>query len=848
MKLIKRPMWKISTKLETMPASMNGKKGHFKNDLSQETKRELCAERIGAILLPLTFFPFRVRQLNKVIGRRLSSVGKDVSKLRYNALNNTTTRNMSSTTDEKDHQDPSHANDPKELEGVRRDKVEKKGQDKPKDFKARSSLFLSKVNEPYFIDNTMLIKKIHELYEDKANLICGPRRWGKSHNLDMIYDYHSIYQDIPSREVDTSLNPNKAIFERLSIGKDTEFFNQHFGRYPVIYLDFRIAEGRSIEKCEEKLGTEAFRAINRFDYLLNDPNLSKKFKALLNKAEDDIQKSPASDLLNLCTYLFDYYGKKCMILIDEFDLPITNIIQNSNNEKDKEEIVDIYRNFFSKLLKGNKFSGLEILTSILRMETSGLLTGFNNVAEYKLINGEFVDFYGFTEENMKNLLERPFISGYKLDQRFKEEYNGYLIRAKFSSQKSEGQKYVNIYNVYSVVEACRAIYRFHSMGQEKLLDEDMEEIFQTYWFATTDIDYVIRIFKPFTLYVLLQKLLSDKPIYCDLEYTSSALLKMNRLMKVYEMLLHNKGFTQNIDNRGTTDMILALLVSIGYLTFEEVRIVPMGNITEEMQKDNTIIPTLDTKESTTFRIRIPNMEIRKGLEMVNKILTSDVYETDATYIPIAKQIMTELFSTKETEIDKKIKDVSVIVLNILGSKSKVKSSNLETAGVGVTFNERTVHQFFELIAPSNKYYFIGSEVNMGRIRPDLVFVSKEDKRTIIIELKIGKDRVEEAYSQTEKYCSVVKQYFKDSEEVLRIGVNYQCIPPSSNNNETIQDNIQYMFSLHKYKEVKQQREEGDKVVEETMYELESPDVKPNIIAITYQEACEDRTIKALNKS
>ena len=74
----------------------------------------------------------------------------------------------------------------------------------------------------------------------------------------------------------------------------------------------------------------------------------------------------------------------------------------------------MYSNFFEILLKGNKSAGLKILTGILRTETSNLYNGFDNIAEYKLMKGEFVDFYGFNEKKMNELLSRPFIREYNL--------------------------------------------------------------------------------------------------------------------------------------------------------------------------------------------------------------------------------------------------------------------------------------------------------------------------------------------------------------------------------------------------------------------------------------------------
>ena len=78
-----------------------------------------------------------------------------------------------------------------------------------------------------------------------------------------------------------------------------------------------------------------------------------------------------------------------------------------------------------------------------------------------------------------------------------------MIDATYSTENNKDKQYVNIYNVLSVIKACQAVYEFHCMGKQKLSNNDMEEIFQKYWFDTKAITYVVRIFKPFIFYVLL---------------------------------------------------------------------------------------------------------------------------------------------------------------------------------------------------------------------------------------------------------------------------------------------------------------------------------------------------------
>ena len=338
MKLVKLPIWKKVSKTQMMPASNIVNKEDIKHYSLQEARKDLCTEKAGAILCSLTFLSFNMHQLNKVVRRSLSNKVKDLSKLEDEGLNKDVEKNSSLQTCNDDNQGDTQVTNSEDLQKLNIDQLVSKAYETSIISGKRNSLFEFSVKEPYFVDKTMLIKEIALLRKVDCNLICGPRRWGKSQNLDMIYDYYGICQDIASPKIDISINPKKSLFDNTRIASETEFFNQHFGRYPVVYLDLNRVGATSLKEGKKLLEYESFKVIKKYKYLLDDPKLPTKFKDLLTLKEAEFQDKPANYLHFLCNCLKEYYGKECIILIDEFDFPITNMLQSSNNREDKKGI------------------------------------------------------------------------------------------------------------------------------------------------------------------------------------------------------------------------------------------------------------------------------------------------------------------------------------------------------------------------------------------------------------------------------------------------------------------------------------------------------------------------------
>ena len=835
MNIIKKPIWKFSTKAETISVSMTAKNKHFQKYLLQETTRGLSAERVGAILFPLASLPFKVHQLNKVVGRGLSKKIKDASNLNYNLPDSNAIGNLSSRTGVTDNQDPPPATNPGDLADLNPGTLKGKGQYCSDIGEEQGSLFRNAVKKPYFVDNTMLIKYMDILDASNCNIICAPKGSGKSFNLDMINDYYGIHQSTPSRRIDVALNPNKALFENTLISKETELFNKHFGRSPVIYLKFKRAEGSSVKECEERLGDEAFAAISRYKYLLGDPNLFQWFRDLLNITKADVRRMPDIHLYKLCRNLTQYYGEVCMILIDDFDLPIRSMIQNSRNNKEKKAVMRNYGEFFSRLLKGNHYAKLKLLTGISRMDNSDISSSWSNITEHKVTTGCFDEFYGFDETKMHNLLSRDFIKDYGLEDKFKEEYNGYKVPTRCPTQ-NKGKGHIDIYNARSVVGACQAVYEYYLMGKKALNAGELDEVFKRYWFDSPATHYATSIFKPLSFHIILQKLLNNKPVYCDLGALYDNFTISETLIRIYDFVYRGTTSAQTYGVYKSEDIILSFLVSAGYLTFERVKVVPISGEERETTECEIIAPHFVNKEKRTHRISIPNNEVRKSLEKVNEVIISEIYKSSALYIDSAIQPMNMLLNETETTIEPYIREVLTTLRNYMGNRHKVLSTKLETSHDSFFFNEKTLLHFFESIVPNEKAFFQQRHDSFYSSGSGLVLLSNTNKRAIILELDIKRDNVEIAYKKTERYCCEAKKGFKDLDEVLRIGINCYCPPPGPNNNGTKKDKIQYMYSLHRYKQAQPDRTGEEPTEQGTKYEVGDAVVKPVKKEITHQEA------------
>ena len=258
----------------------------------------------------------------------------------------------------------------------------------------------------YYFDKT---KFIEEIIKDgsEVKLFARPRRFGKTLNMSML----KYFFDIENKE------ENKEIFKNLYIEK-TEAFKEQ-GQYPVIFLSLKDLKALTWEQMEKAIKSTISRLFSEYKYLLNDldkfDTLTFENILLKNTELEDLKEA----LKFLTRILYEKYNKKVVVLIDEYDSPLVSAYINGYYEKAK----DFFKTFYSSVLKDNSYLQMGVLTGIIRVIKAGIFSDLNNLKVYSILEKEYSDFYGFTQEEVEKALKN-FNIEYELPE-VKAWYDGY---------------------------------------------------------------------------------------------------------------------------------------------------------------------------------------------------------------------------------------------------------------------------------------------------------------------------------------------------------------------------------------------------------------------------------------
>ena len=259
----------------------------------------------------------------------------------------------------------------------------------------------------YYFDKTKFIENILE-ERSKVKLFTRPRRFGKTLNLSML----KYFFDVENRE------ENKKLFEGLNISK-SEYFEKQ-GAFPVISISFKNYNKNDWESGFKSIKSTISDIYAKFEYLMEHLNKRdlKKFEDIwLEKDEGDWERS----LLNLTKYVFDYYGKKVIILIDEYDQPIIN----SYIKGYSSEPIDFFKSIYGSVLKDNEYLEMSVITGILRVAKENIFSGLNNLEVHTILDSEFTEYFGIMEDEVEEAL-KDFNLEYELED-VQKWYNGYLF-------------------------------------------------------------------------------------------------------------------------------------------------------------------------------------------------------------------------------------------------------------------------------------------------------------------------------------------------------------------------------------------------------------------------------------
>ena len=264
----------------------------------------------------------------------------------------------------------------------------------------------------YYVDKTSLIEQLFSNWGE-VNLFTRPRRFGKTLNMSMLKYFFEIGTD-------------RSLFDGLHICANEKICSEHMGKYPVIFLSLKNAEGLNFDTAKYQMVELIAREAERFPFLAKDTNLSdrdrEKYRVLTAFADGHYQMSDDvlyGSLQTLSELLYKHFSQKTVILIDEYDVPLDKAFQHGYYR----EMVALIRALFGRALKTNEALAFAVLTGCLRVSKESIFTGLNNFKILSITDSRFDEQFGFTDKEVQKLL-----ADYHLEARFsetKEWYDGY---------------------------------------------------------------------------------------------------------------------------------------------------------------------------------------------------------------------------------------------------------------------------------------------------------------------------------------------------------------------------------------------------------------------------------------
>lgn len=355
----------------------------------------------------------------------------------------------------------------------------------------------------YYIDKTGLIRDLLNSW-GKVNLFTRPRRFGKTLNMSMLKNFLEIGAD-------------KALFDGLAIAEETELCETYMGKFPVVFLSLKSVEGLTFEDAYEMLRRILRAEMLRLSFLEESDRISEKEKYSFRRFldEQDTREDVQDSLKMLSGLLYGYYGRKVILLIDEYDVPLDKAFQHGYYR----EMTALIRSLFSQALKTNDALYFAVLTGCLRVSKESIFTGLNNFKVLSVADSRYDEHFGFTDAEVKQLLQDYCLEGHLKET--KEWYDGYRF----------GQ--IDVYCPWDVINHV-----------DRLRSEPDAEP-QAYWINTSSNDLVKRFVDR-----------ADKTTQNEIErlIAGEVIEKAVRLELTYE----------EIDN--SMDNLWSVLFTTGYLT------------------------------------------------------------------------------------------------------------------------------------------------------------------------------------------------------------------------------------------------------------------------------------------
>jgi hypothetical protein len=466
----------------------------------------------------------------------------------------------------------------------------------------------------YYVDKTGLIKELLENW-GKVTLFTRPRRFGKSLNMSMLKSFFEP-------------GGRKEIFEELTISKETSLCEEYMGKFPVISISLKGIDADSFDTARELAVQVINREARRFQYLLDSECLTaydkEAYTALL---QADMREAVLYGSLRVLSELLEkHHGQKAVLLIDEYDVPLSKAFDQGYYD----QMIILIRNLFMQALKTNDNLEFAVMTGCMRISKESIFTGLNNLRVLSVADVEFDEYFGFTDSEVKELLEYYNLS--PSYEAVKEWYDGY----QFGN--------VGIYCPWDVICHCSKI----------CVDSSAKP--QNYWSNTSSNDAVKK---------FIQR--------ADIGTTKNEIEKLvagGVVQKEIHQELTYKDMYSSIDN------IWSVLLTTGYLTQRE---------RPERKKFYLAIPNMEIREIFTEQIMDFFKEsIKKNGDAVSAfcdaLQNGDAGGAERGF----SEYLRKTISIRDTFVKKSMKEnfYHGILLGILGYKDNWIVSSNEESGDG----------------------------------------------------------------------------------------------------------------------------------------------------------------------
>lgn len=473
-------------------------------------------------------------------------------------------------------------------------------------------------NQYYYVDKTGMISELLRS-GGKVTLFTRPRRFGKSLNMSMLKNFFSLQGD-------------KRIFNELQISRDKQVCEEYMGKFPVISISLKSVDGFAYRNAYEMLCATIGNEAMKFQYLMDSTKLTDREKeqyGLLIKGGDRIpfemdEVTLTGSLKTLSLLLEKHHGKQTVLLIDEYDVPLSKASEHGYYK----EMAMLIRKLFEQVLKTNESLKLAVLTGCMRISKESIFTGLNNFEVLSVADVRFDEYFGFTDQEVRKLLEYYHLSDKY--QQVKEWYDGY----QFGN--------VEVYCPWDVMNYCVTL----------LADPNAEP--QNYWINTSSNEAVRRFIRE-----------SDNSgtIRREIE----GLVAGECIIKELHQELTYEDMYQTVDN------IWSVLFTTGYLT---QRGRSEGNIFRLAIPNREIRNIFTTQIMQLFR-----ENVKKDGELLNRFCEALENGNTESAEKCFGEYLRNTISIRDTSVRKEMKEnfYHGVLLGILGIKENwIVRSNRES--------------------------------------------------------------------------------------------------------------------------------------------------------------------------